>query len=50
MLLVAILSLTDEVRSALLILNAKDMTEIARAETPENVNVPYSFHGIFSSK
>ena len=49
-LLAPILSLTDEVQSALLILNAKDMTEIARAEIPANVKVPFTFHGFFSSK
>jgi len=48
-LLAPILSLTDEVQSALLILNAKDMTEIAKAEIPANIKVPFSFHGFFSS-
>ena len=45
-----ILSLDDDVKTALLILNAKTMTEIARAEVPTGVLVPFTFHGLFSNK
>ena len=35
-------------RSFLLVLDAGDMTELARAETPHHI--PYGFHGAFEGK
>ena len=34
-------------RSALVVLNAKTFSEVARAYSPSDVKVPFSFHGEF---
>lgn len=46
-LLVMVLSTKNDFLS---ILNANDLTEIARAQVPENVKTSHTFHGFFASK
>lgn len=36
-------------KSALVVLDARTMTEIARSETPDRKVVPFGFHGNFHS-
>ena len=49
-LLIPAISPKDDSPSLLYILDAKDLSEIATAEIPAHVAMPYTFHGQFLHK